>query len=154
MTAISQATRWGLLGANLFLLSCSGVGQAPADSKPFDLGGTAWQLVKFQGSDDTTIVPDDKAKYTLQFASDGGLNVRIDCNRGRGTWKSSGPNKLELSILALTRAMCPPGSMHDRIVTHWNSIRSYVVKDGRLFLSVMADGGIYEFEPLLAMKTE
>jgi len=27
-------------------------------------------------------------------------------------------------------------------------IRSYVIKDGRLFLALMADGGIYEFEPL------
>jgi len=26
--------------------------------------------------------------------------------------------------------------------------RSYVIKDGRLFLSLMADGGIYEFEPV------
>lgn len=30
----------------------------------------------------------------------------------------------------------------------WGYIRSYVVKDGHLFLSLMADGGIYEFEPV------
>jgi len=47
----------------------------------------------------------------------------------------------------LTRAMCPPGSLHDRIVRHLPIVRSYVVRDGRLFLSLMADGGIYEFEP-------
>jgi hypothetical protein len=29
----------------------------------------------------------------------------------------------------------------------WPYIRSYVMKDGHLFLSLMADGGIYEFEP-------
>jgi hypothetical protein len=33
-------------------------------------------------------------------------------------------------------------------VTQWGNIRSYVVKDGHLFLSLMADGGIYEFEPI------
>jgi para-nitrobenzyl esterase len=37
--------------------------------------------------------------------------------------------------------------MHDRIVKHWAYIRSYVVKNGHLFLSLMADGGIYEFQP-------
>jgi membrane-bound inhibitor of C-type lysozyme len=47
----------------------------------------------------------------------------------------------------LTRAMCPPGSIHDQLVTHWPAVRSYVLRDGRLFLSLMADGGIYEFEP-------
>ena len=30
----------------------------------------------------------------------------------------------------------------------FSSIRSYVMKDGHLFLALMADGGIYEFEPL------
>jgi len=42
---------------------------------------------------------------------------------------------------------CPPGSLHDRIVKHWPYIRSYVLKDGHLHLSLMADGGIYEFVP-------
>ena len=66
---------------------------------------------------------------------------------GHGTWKSPGANQLQLSPLALTRVMCPPGSLHDQIVKHWEFIRSYIIKDGRLFLSLMADGGVYEFEP-------
>jgi membrane-bound inhibitor of C-type lysozyme len=44
--------------------------------------------------------------------------------------------------------MCPEGSMHDRIAKDWSAIRSYVLREGRLYLSLMADGGIYEFEPL------
>ena len=50
-----------------------------------NLSGTSWQLVKFQGSDDKTLTPDDKTKYTVQFSTDGVLSARIDCNRGRGT---------------------------------------------------------------------
>jgi para-nitrobenzyl esterase len=132
------------LGALLLLAACSTVAQPP----PPSLGGTSWQLVKFQGSDDTTLTPDDKAKYTITFNRDGSLTTRIDCNRGRGTWKSSGPNQVELGPMALTRAMCPPGSLHDQIVKHWGFVRSYVIKDGHLYLSLMADGGIYEFEPI------
>lgn len=112
------------------------------------LVSTSWQLVKFQGGDDQTLIPDDKAKYTIAFNANGSVNVRIDCNRGRGTWKSPEPNQLQFSPLALTRAKCPPGSLHDRIVKHWGMVRSYVIKDGHLFLSLMADGGIYEFEPM------
>jgi para-nitrobenzyl esterase len=74
--------------------------------------------------------------------------VRIDCNRGRGTWKSSGPNQLQFGPLALTRAKCPPESLHDRIVKDWGAVRSYLIKDGHLFLSLMADGGTYEYEPM------
>jgi para-nitrobenzyl esterase len=113
-----------------------------------DLGGTSWQLVKFQGGDDTTLTPDDKTKYTITFGTDGRVSARIDCNRGSGTWTSSGPHQLQFGPMALTRAMCPPGSLHDRIARDWMAVRSYTVKDGHLFLSLMADGGIYDFEPI------
>jgi uncharacterized lipoprotein YbaY len=112
------------------------------------LGGTSWRLLKFQGGDGATLKPDDKAKYTIAFGTDGRLSTRIDCNRGSGTWKSSGPAQLEFGPLALTRAMCPPGSLHDHLVKQWPYVRSYVIQDGHLFLSLMADGGIYEFEPM------
>ena len=112
------------------------------------LGGTSWQLVKFQGGDGKVLRPDDKSKYTIAFGNDGVVSLRIDCNRGRGAWKSPGRNQLEFGLLALTRAMCPPGSLHDHIVKQWGFVRSYVIKDGHLYLSLMADGGIYEFEPL------
>jgi heat shock protein HslJ len=122
--------------------------QPPPQNAAQDLGGTSWQLVKFRGGDDTTLTPGDKAKYTIAFASDGRVSVQIDCNRGRGAWTSSGPNELQFGPLALTRKMCPPGSHHDRMAKHWEFVRSYIIKDGHLFLSLMADGGIYEFEPM------
>ena len=37
------------------------------------LGGTTWQLVQFEGGDETTLTPDDPAKYTIAFGSDGRL---------------------------------------------------------------------------------
>jgi heat shock protein HslJ len=111
------------------------------------LAGTSWQLVRFQSGDGTTLSPEDKNKYTLAFANDGGVSVRIDCNRGHGTWKSSAPSQLELGPLALTRAMCPAAPLTDRIPKDWPHVRSYLLKDGHLFLSLMADAGVYEFEP-------
>ena len=131
-----------LLGA--VCIACS---QSPPQSAAGGLGGTSWQLVRFQGDDDKVLIPDDKAKYTIAFGADGSVVVRSDCDRGRGTWKSSPRGQLEFGPLALTRAACPPGSLHDRIVKHWAFVRSYLVKDGHLFLSLMADGGIYELEP-------
>ena len=142
-----------LLAALLLAFDSSAHGQTPPQNRVTDLAGTSWQLVKFQGSDDTMLTPDDKAKYTITFGTDGRVNARIDCNRGNGTWKSSGPNQLQFGPLALTRMMCPPGSLHDRIAKHWEFVRSYVIKDGHLFLSLMADGGIYEFEPIGRIKT-
>jgi heat shock protein HslJ len=122
-------------------------GRSSVSSSP-GLAGTSWQLVTFRGGDDTTLTPDDRAKYTIQFAAAGRFFTRVDCNRGQGTWKSSGLNQIEFGPLALTRAQCPPGSLHDQIVKQWGNIRSYVIRDGHLFLALIADGGIYEFEPM------
>ena len=120
--------------------------QVPQPSSPPPLEGTSWQLVRFQGGDDSTLTPDERAKYTLEFGPGGQLIARIDCNRGRGSWTSNGPGQLQFGPMALTRAACPEGSLHDQIVKQLGFIRSYVMRDGRLFLSLMADGGIYEFE--------
>jgi heat shock protein HslJ len=66
------------------------------------------------------------------------LSARIDCNRGRGKWEAEEPNQLVFGPMALTRAMCPPGSMHDKIAKDLAFVRSYVLTDGHLFLSLMA----------------
>jgi para-nitrobenzyl esterase len=139
--------RTHLLAVLLLLAGSVSCARPPAASPGPALGGTAWQLVKFQSSDGTTLTPDDRTKYTIEFGDGGRLNARIDCNRGRGSWSTPGPSQLELGAMGLTRAVCPPGSLHDRMVKDWALVRSYVFKDGHLFLSLMADGGIYEFEP-------
>jgi len=118
------------------------------------LAGSSWQFVKFPGSDDKTLIPADKSKYTLAFNSDGRVVARIDCNRGTGSWKSAGPNQIEIGPLAMTRAMCPGAPLTDRLPKDLGLMRSYLLKDGHLFLSLMADGGIYELEPQATSLTK
>jgi len=127
--------------------ACASRGQVPAGNVAPPLEGTSWQLVRFRGGDDAVLTPDDRSKYTIAFGRDGVVTVRLDCNRGRGPWRSPAPNRLELGALAVTRAFCGPQSLHDHILKQWGNIRSYVVRDGHLFVALMADGGIYEFEP-------
>ncbi len=152
--ALKSATRLTIAGDRLELLDNAGTPLAvfaagsQVSSASSGLAGTSWQLVKFQGSNDTTLTPDDRTKYTIDFAAGGRVSARVDCNRGSGTWKSSGSSQIAFGPLALTRAKCPAGSLHDQIVKQWGNIRSYVIRDGHLFLALMADGGIYEFEPL------
>jgi para-nitrobenzyl esterase len=129
-----------------FLASLAGCAPMASPSSQERLAGTSWRLVKFQGGDDTVLRPDDRSSYTLAFAADGVVSMRIDCNRGRGGWKSVGAGQIEFGPMAITRAACPPGSLHDQIVRQLPYVRSYVIKGGHLFLSLMADSGVYEFE--------
>jgi len=112
------------------------------------LAGTAWQLVKIMSMDDRVDEPADRSRYTLAFGTDNSVSLRADCNRGTGTWTSERAGQLGFGPIATTRAMCPPGSLFDRYIAQFQWVRSYVLKDGHLFLSTMADGSIMEFEPV------
>jgi para-nitrobenzyl esterase len=135
----------------LLLLMTLGIAVGCGPAVPVHLAGIgnqSWQLVKFQGSDGTVLMPDDKAKYTVAFTNNGDLRTQFDCNRGRGVWILSGPNQIRFGPLEVTRQACVPGPLYDHLVKRWPYVRSYVVKDGRLFLSVIDNGGTYEFEPI------
>lgn len=133
----------------LFTLTINAL--ASMDPGTGNLEGTAWRLMNIASMDDSIDVPDDPAKYTLEFQADGRAAILADCNRGTGSWKSESPNQLSFGPVAATRAMCPPGSLSAKYLGQFEWVRSYVMKDGNLFLATMADGSIIEFEPLPAI---
>lgn len=142
---VARAVAAAFLSAAALLTGCSSRPR-PADAAA-SLKGSSWRLVEFVGGDDTRRSPRDRSRYTLQLEEDGTALVRVDCNRGRGRWRSSAPGQIEFDALVLTRAECGPDSLHDLWVRHWPMVRSYVIQDGHLVLSLAADGGTYEFEP-------
>ena len=119
------------------------------------LAGTSWQLVEFQSMDDATgtLRPDDPSLYTLRLNGDGTVNMRLNCNRANGTWSiepSADPSngRFEFGPLATTKALCPPPSLDEMIAAQSQYIRGYLLKDDQLYLSLMADGGIFAWEPV------
>lgn len=112
------------------------------------LAGTAWQLVEILSMNDRVYTPRDRSLYTLEFRAGGTVQLRADCNRGTASWTSASASQLEFGQIAATRARCTPGSLQDRYMAQFPWVRSYVMKDGHLFLATMADGSIIEFEPL------
>jgi heat shock protein HslJ len=127
----------------------------PTAPAPPGLAGTTWQLVAMQSMDDAqgTTRPADPAAYTLHFGTDGRAALRVDCNRAMGPWQATPSadghsGSLRFGPLAGTRAMCPPGSLAPRLMQQLPFVRSYLLRDGQLHLSLMADGGILSWAPL------
>ncbi|MCP5283543.1 MAG: META domain-containing protein [Burkholderiaceae bacterium] len=121
---------------------------------PATLIGTQWQLVALQSMDDAqgTTRPADPAAYTLHLGPDGRATLRVDCNRAMGTWQATAgadgrSGALQFGPLAGTRAMCPPDSLAPRLMRELPFVRSYLMRDGQLHLSLMADGGILSWMP-------
>lgn len=122
--------------------------------KPAALAGSAWELIAIQSMDDaqgTTRIA-RPGTFTVSFAADGRANLRIDCNRGSASWKASpsadaSSGSLEFGPLATTKMMCPPGSHDQKVMRDLPFVRSYLIRDGKLYMSLMADGGMYEWQP-------
>jgi heat shock protein HslJ len=126
----------------------SGPGEIEQLSVQSGLVGRTWQLVEIVSMNDRVYAPIDRSLYTLVLETDGTVQIRSDCNRGAGSWTSVSPGQLHFGKIAATQALCLPDSLHDRYMAQFPWMRSYVMKDGHLFLATMADGSITEFEPV------
>jgi hypothetical protein len=117
--------------------------------------------VEFQSMDDSVGAkrPSDPSLYTMRLNANGTVQMRLNCNRASGSW-SAEPGadpcngRFELGPLAATTAVCPPPSMDELITAQAAYIRGYLLRDGRLYLSLMADGGIFVWEPIEAEAFE
>lgn len=123
--------------------------QAPETSAP-SLAGTHWRLVEFQSMDDRQGItrPAEGALYTMWLHGDGTVAMQLHCNRAMGTWVAApgsdgASGRFEFGPLAATRALCRSPGMDESIVAQSRFIRSYLLKEDRLYLSLMADGGIF-----------
>lgn len=132
----------------LIFVGCPTVNASPT------LAGTSWRLVSIQSSDDaqgTTPVA-DPSKFTVSFGTDGRAALQIDCNRGNGSWEATpsgedGSGTLAFGPVATTLMMCPQPSLDHRVSTALTYVRGYLIKDGQLHMSLLADAGILTWEP-------
>lgn len=134
------------------LVACANSANTPGDVQlPAglqSLNGTQWQLIEIQSMDDSLYTPQPPAEYTLAFNALGRFSARADCNNVQGQWVHSGRSQVVFSNLISTRAMCPPESLYDRYLSDLGYVRSFILRDGNLYLSTMADGAILAFAPL------
>ncbi len=125
------------------------------------LADTDWQLAYFQSMDDAqgTTRPDNPSLYSMRLNADGTVNMRLNCNRANGTWTaepSADPSNGSFGFgpLAMTRALCPPPSLDELVAAQAEYVRGYLLKDGRLHLSLMADGGIFAWDRAVPYLTQ
>lgn len=145
-------------GAILAALAMRGaMGQeAPAAAPPARplpaLADSTWRLVAIQSMADGQgpSAPPAGQTYRVTFAADGRAAFTLNCNRAVAGW-SSEPSadgvsgSLAFTAVAMTRAFCPPPSLDTRIARDLAYVRSYLLDGGTLSMSLMADGGIYQW---------
>jgi para-nitrobenzyl esterase len=131
-------------GVALALSACTTVDGG--ESSAGELAGTSWRLAELQ-TGPSAERPADTSRYTMQFAADGSVALQLDCNRATGGWRSPGRGQLSFTPLAMTRAMCPPGSFDTRIAGELGEVRSYALVGDRLTLTREGGGSIVWVRP-------
>ena len=165
-TAPRTLRRLAMLAACCLAASCGTAGEkgatplgdslaaTPAMTSADPLADTKWRLVEIQSMDDArgTKYPDDRNNYLMTLNRDGTVAMQLNCNRANGNWKATPSadrtnGSFEFGPLATTKALCPPPSLDEQVAADAQNVRGYMLKDGRLSLTLMADGGIYLWEP-------
>ncbi len=122
---------------SIFMVCLSAAALAACDSNPLapsDLVGNRWRLVSLVETGSTPITIDDPSRYTLEFAADGQLSVRSDCNTCGGRYSLSG-SSIEIGPVACTRAFCGDTSRDAAYTSALDKARSASVDDDELTLT-------------------
>jgi len=124
-------------------------GSTPSSGQ--SLTDVVWQWTTFVDPLSKTTV-DDPAQYTVQFKTDGSVSAKADCNQGNGTYSAesdgnASSGSINIEIMAMTMAMCPPGSLSDQFVQYLNEAAIYFYEGENLGLDLPVDSGTMHFSP-------
>jgi heat shock protein HslJ len=104
-----------------------------------NLVGKTWKWTQFVDPTEKTVI-EDPDQYTVEFTAEGTVSILADCNRANGTYSADGAH-IDIEALAMTRAMCPPGSLSDQFVQALNAAVIYFFQDGDLYMDLPMDSG-------------
>lgn len=148
--------RYGFAAAAALALSACAMNNGDAGTgvgdATYSMKGLSWRLIEMHSMHDAqgSSRPANPADYTMRLEEGGRASFQLDCNRGTGSWNmvAGGPDSGSISFgpIASTKMACPPPSLGDRLANDLANVRGYRLIDGRLSLSLMADGGILIWE--------
>ena len=117
---------------------------SPGGALPAGIVDVTWEWVSFTTPVEQ-IQPDAPARYTIRFQADGRIAMQADCNRGMGRWTARPDRVSQIASMALTRMMCPPGSLGERFAREAGRATIWFQKEGDLYLDLPVDSGTLRF---------
>lgn len=109
--------------------------------------GVVWQWVSLRAEKGDELRVTDPSRYTLEFLDAGGIRVRADCNRGRGT-ATIDHDRIELTA-ATTRKFCGEDSQDTQFLSAIDGAERYAIRGGDLLLT-LDDGNVARFRAAVA----
>ncbi|WOD39002.1 META domain-containing protein [Nodosilinea sp. E11] len=134
-----------LMAGAMALASATACVAPTPDSAVPPLTGTVWELQQIQMSDDTLLTANPPQNYTAEFADDGQVFVRADCNRAIGTFTETGDSQISVQMGPTTLAACPESSIGPQFLQAMNNANLYFFQGDDLFIDLAFDSGTMQF---------
>jgi heat shock protein HslJ len=133
-----------VLAAPIVFVALVSTASAGGQPEAGEITGVVWKWQQTRYNNDTQNVPSDPSLYTIEFKSDGKLNIRADCNRAGGTYSMEGKS-IRIEQTHSTMAMCPPGSLDQDFNKDLSAAAIYFFQDDFLYLDLKYDSGTMKF---------
>jgi heat shock protein HslJ len=110
------------------------------------LAGPTWQWTAPHVTNPAgqSVVPDPES-YTIEFLTDGTVNVKADCNTLTGSYTVGVPLDLTIDLATPTRDACGDLSLDSVYLEYLSQISSYSTDGGELRLFFADDVGAMQF---------
>jgi heat shock protein HslJ len=92
----------------------SATAPSPITTAPAIVVGGTWSLQSINWSDTTTVTT-EPGQFTLALGDDGRVTMKVDCNRGTGTYTLA-DTMLTVGPLATTKAYCASAPLDDQFL--------------------------------------
>ncbi|MFQ4139879.1 META domain-containing protein [Nodosilinea sp. PGN35] len=136
--AVLAAVSTVLVGATACVTPSTGPGVPP-------LTGSVWELQQIQMNDDTLLTANPPQNYTAEFAKDGQVFVRADCNRAIGQFTEFPDGRIAITLGPTTLAACPEGSISSQFLQAMNDANIYFFQNNDLFIDLKLGSGTMQF---------
>jgi heat shock protein HslJ/membrane-bound inhibitor of C-type lysozyme len=114
--------------------------EGEADPARMKLDMKAWNWIKTQYNNDTTVEPKKKNVFAVTFDKDGRVSIATDCNRMGGTYTVTN-NKIVFGPMMSTKMYCE-GSQEGDFATMLENVSSFLfTSKGELVLELKLDSG-------------
>jgi heat shock protein HslJ len=119
---------------------------APSIDSEFPaLTDNLWELQQIQMSNGDLLTADPPENYIAEFADDGQVFVRADCNRAIGQFTETVDGQLMIEMGPTTLAACPEESISSQFLDAMNNASFYFFQDDDLFIDLKFDSGTMQF---------
>jgi uncharacterized lipoprotein YbaY len=135
-----------------------GEAEAPAEEEAetpdeaTTLTGVVWNWTEFSDPVQGTVAIEDPSLYTVEFMEDGTVDIKADCNNGSGSFVADEDGAIDITVGAVTLALCEEDSLSDQFIQYLDAAVIYFFEEGDLFMDLPVDSGTLRFAAAAAAE--